>query len=168
MAIAIEKETSQQLNKKAAKSTFQKFLTFKLGEECYGITVLYIREIIQLQNITPVPQMPDYVQGVINLRGKVIPVIDMRLKFCIGSAETNERTCIIVVQVDAENQGTLLVGLIVDAVEEVTNISQAQIEERPEIGSQVDQHYIMGIAKVKSEVKTLLHIDRIILGDNCF
>lgn len=164
MALAIDKETTQSPTE-VNKGTFEKFLTFKLGDESYGIAVLSIREIIQLQNITPVPQMPVYIKGVINLRGKVIPIIDMRLKFAIGGGETNERTCIIVVQVETESSGQTSVGLIVDAVEEVTNIYQSQIEEKPELGNQVDHQYIMGIAKIKSEVKTLLHIERIILDD---
>lgn len=164
MATAIAHEATQT-HIKDNNSTFEKFLTFKLGEESYGIAVLSIREIIQFQNITPVPQMPNYVKGVINLRGKVIPVIDMRLKFGISSGEANERTCIIVVQVESETKGQTLVGLIVDAVEEVTNILNTEIEEQPELGDQVDHQYIMGIAKIKSEVKTLLHIERIILEE---
>jgi len=164
MALVTEKENTSSLNKET-KTAFEKFLTFKLGAESYGITVLSIREIIQFQNITPVPQMPDYVKGVINLRGKVIPVLDLRLKFCIGSSETTERTCIIVVQVESEVKGQTFVGLIVDAVEEVTNILDSEIEDKPELGNQVDHQYIMGIAKVKSEVKTLLHIERIILEE---
>jgi len=147
-------------------TSFDKFLTFKLGVESFGIAVIRIREIIQNQKITSVPQMPPYVKGVINLRGKVIPVIDMRVKFGLGCDETTDRTCIIVVQVESREKGATLVGLIVDAVEEVANIADEQIEDKPDLGGQVDNQYILGIAKIDNAVKTLLDIDRIVLEDN--
>lgn len=144
-----------------------KFLTFKLGEESYGVAVLKIREIIRMQKITLVPQMPSYVKGVINLRGKVIPVIDMRLKFNVGSDAVTERTCIVVVQIDKrETSTTTSVGLIVDAVEEVMNITDTEVEETPDLGGQFDGEYILGIAKIKGEVKTLLDIDAVIMAEN--
>lgn len=143
-----------------------KFLTFKLGEESYGVAVLKIREIIRMQKITAVPQMPPYVKGVINLRGKVIPVIDMRIKFSVGNDEVTERTCIVVVQIQNSDKGQTSVGLIVDAVEEVVNISESDVEETPELGAQFDSRYILGIAKIKGEVKTLLDIDPVIMDDN--
>lgn len=143
----------------------EKVLTFKLGDESYGIGALKIREIIRMQQITPVPQMPAHVKGVINLRGKVIPVTDLRTKFSVGNDETSERTCIVVVQVQFENREESLIGLIVDAVEEVLNISGTDIEPAPDIGSDIDQKNILGIARVRSEVKTLLDIDRIINED---
>jgi len=147
-------------------TNFDKFLTFKLGDESFGIAVICIREIIQNQKITSVPQMPAYVKGVINLRGKVIPVIDMRIKFGLGNEETTDRTCIIVVQVESKEKGQTLVGLIVDAVEEVANISESQIEDKPDLGGQVANQYILGIAKIENQVKTLLDIDKIVLEDN--
>lgn len=152
---------------KTEKSTFAagKFLTFTLGEESYGVAVLKIREIIRMQKITPVPQMPVYVKGVINLRGKVIPVIDMRLKFEIGEDTVTERTCIVVVQIDNTDGVQTSVGLIVDAVEEVVNINEDDVEDPPEIGNQFENDYILGIAKIKGEVKTLLDIDRVILEE---
>jgi purine-binding chemotaxis protein CheW len=152
---------------KAEKFAFAsgKFLTFKLGEESYGVAVLKIREIIRMQKITPVPQMPIHVKGVINLRGKVIPVIDMRLKFAIGEDVVTERTCIVVVQIDNEEGVQTSVGLIVDAVEEVVNINADDVEETPDLGSQFENDYILGIAKIKGEVKTLLDIDRVILEE---
>ncbi|MBN2068875.1 MAG: purine-binding chemotaxis protein CheW [Opitutales bacterium] len=142
-----------------------KFLTFALGEESYGVAVLKIREIIRMQKITPVPQMPKYVKGVINLRGKVIPVIDMRLKFEVGEDKVTERTCIVVVQINNVEGMQTSVGLIVDAVEEVVNISEDEVEDPPEIGNQFENEYILGIAKIKGEVKTLLDIDRVILEE---
>ncbi|MBN1403152.1 MAG: purine-binding chemotaxis protein CheW [Opitutales bacterium] len=150
-----------------AKTKFEagKFLTFKLGEESYGVAVLKIREIIRMQKITPVPQMPHHVKGVINLRGKVIPVIDMRLKFGIGEDTVTERTCIVVVQIEAREGIATSVGLIVDAVEEVMNITEEEVEETPDLGGQFDGEYILGIAKIKGEVKTLLDIDQVIMAE---
>lgn len=150
---------------KVAAALNEKVLTFKLGEESYGIGVLKIREIIRMQKITPVPQMPGHVKGVINLRGKVIPVIDLRTKFNVGSDDTTERTCIVVVNVEFDQHDEALIGLIVDAVEEVLNISGNEIEAAPDIGSDIDQRNILGIARVRSEVKTLLDIDRVIRED---
>lgn len=146
------------------KKTFLggKFLTFRLCEESYGIAVLKIREIIRLQKITPVPQMPAYTRGVINLRGKIIPVIDMRLKFGLAKAVEDERTCIVVVQVNLGQDDEVPVGLVVDAVEEVTTISGDAIEKNPEISSKRKSEYIYGIAKIDQEVKTLLNIDKLI------
>jgi purine-binding chemotaxis protein CheW len=158
-----------EMDTSKTKTKFQpgKFLTFKLGEESYGVAVLKIREIIRMQKITLVPQMPSYVKGVINLRGKVIPVIDMRLKFSVGSDAVTERTCIVVVQLDnRQNSITTSVGLIVDAVEEVMTITEDEVEETPDLGGQFDGQYILGIAKIKGEVKTLLDIDEVILAEN--
>lgn len=143
----------------------EKYLTFKLGGESYGIAVLKIREIIRMQKITPVPQMPPHVKGVINLRGKVIPVVDLRVKFSLGDDATDERTCTIVVQVESKDNVPTLMGLIVDAVEEVCNIVQSEIEETPDFGSAVDTRYILGLAKVKGDVKTLLDIDLVVSQD---
>jgi purine-binding chemotaxis protein CheW len=158
-----EADTAKTLTKFQAG----KFLTFKLGEESYGVAVLKIREIIRMQKITLVPQMPSYVKGVINLRGKVIPVIDMRLKFNVGSDAVTERTCIVVVQIENRAASTTTsVGLIVDAVEEVMNITENEVEETPDLGGQFDGEYILGIAKIKGEVKTLLDIDAVIMAEN--
>src|ERR1017187_3367092 len=102
-----------------------KHLTVVLGSEQYGLPVLKVREIIRLCDITPVPQMPDYIKGVLNLRGKIIPVADLRLKFKLASHKNTDLTCIIVVQVSSPDKTFNLMGLIVDAVEEVVNISAA-------------------------------------------
>ncbi|MGF1483049.1 MAG: chemotaxis protein CheW [Opitutales bacterium] len=167
MSASTATETATETKKNTHRATVaEKYLTFTLGAETYGLAVLRIKEIIQHQQITAVPQVPSYIKGVLNLRGKVIPVIDMRVKFCLGHEQVDERTCIIVVQVQCENRGQVLVGLIVDAVEEVLNINAAQIEEKPDLGGRVDNQFIHGIAKVEGKVKTLLDIETIILGEN--
>jgi len=135
-----------------------KYLTFTLRDESYGIDVMKILEIIRHTVITAVPQMPAYVRGVINLRGKIIPVMDLRLRFGFGDIKTSDLTCIIVVQVKLADGGSNQMGLIVDGVEEVINIGAADIEETPDFGSAVNTDYILGMAKVKGAVKTLLDI----------
>ena len=144
-----------------AKNRTGKYLTFSLSNESYGVDVLKVREIIRFLKITPVPQMPAYVKGVINLRGKVLPVIDLRLKFGLDAAEATERTCIVVVRVLA-NGHDITLGMIVDSVEEVINLNEAEIEETPEFGAKVDTAYLMGMAKVKGAIKTLLDIDKVV------
>jgi purine-binding chemotaxis protein CheW len=138
-----------------------KYLTVVLENEAYGLNVLKIREIIRLQKITPVPQMPAFVKGVINLRGRVIPIVDLRVKFGL-KAEFTERTCIIVVQVKLPNDQVVQMGLIVDSVEEVVNLNATEIEPTPEFGAKVDTSYLLGMAKIKGQVKTLLDIDRVV------
>lgn len=142
-----------------------KYLTFTLADESYGIGILKVKEIIGMMSITPLPKTPDFVTGVINLRGKVIPVIDLRLKFSIEAREYTERTCIIVVEVDSRDQ-TLLIGIIVDSVSEVMNISKDDIEQTPDFGSRLDTEYIMGMAKADSGVKILLNIDKVLNTDD--
>ncbi len=142
-----------------------KYLTFVLGHESYGVEVLKVREIIRMLDITPVPQMPEYVKGVINLRGKVIPVVDLRLKFRLAHADFTERTCIIVVQVELADGAQASMGLIVDAVEEVTNIGATEIEDTPDFGTKLSTDYILGMAKVKDVVKTLLDINRVVSAE---
>jgi len=138
-----------------------KYLTVQLDNEAYGIAVLKVREIIRLQKITPVPQMPEFVKGVINLRGRVIPVVDLRVKFGLKS-EFTERTCVVVVQVRLPNETHIQMGLIVDSVEEVVHVPAEEIEPTPEFGTFVDTRYLLGMAKVKGLVKTLLDIDRVV------
>lgn len=139
-----------------------KYLTFNLQGESYGIDVLKVREIIRLTTITAVPQMPPHIRGVINLRGKIIPVMDLRIRFEFASAAKTEQTCIIVVQVKLPDSKTTQMGLVVDGVEEVININDSDIEETPNFGGQICTDYIIGIAKVKGLVKTLLDIDGIV------
>ncbi|MBL9168492.1 MAG: purine-binding chemotaxis protein CheW [Verrucomicrobiales bacterium] len=154
----------EESNSKAHSAT-GKYLTFTLGHESYGIAVLKVREIIRVPDITAVPQMPDYVKGVINLRGKVIPVADLRVKFQLADVQNTERTCIVVVQVKLPSGAQPLIGLIVDSVEEVVNIPGTDIEPTPDFGSTLDTEYILGMAKVKGAVKTLLDIDRVVAAE---
>ena len=149
----------------AAQKLAGKYLTFTLGHESYGIDVLKVREIIRQTNITAVPQMPAHVRGVINLRGKIIPVIDLRLKFGFAEAASTEQTCIIVVQVKLPDGKASQMGLVVDGVEEVANIAGADIEETPDFGGQICTDYILGMAKVKNAVKALLDIDGVVGAD---
>ncbi len=137
-----------------------KYLTFELGKEEFGIQVLKVREIMGIQDITAVPQTPPYVKGVINLRGKVIPVVDLRLKFGLPELEYTQRTCIIVVQVSAD-AGSMLMGIVVDGVSEVLNVTVSDIEDTPDFGDGVSTPYILGMAKVKGKVKILLEIDQV-------
>lgn len=141
-----------------------KYLTVLLDHEAYGIAVLKVREIIRMQKVTPVPQMPEFVKGVINLRGRVIPVIDLRLKFGL-KAEVTERTCIIVVQVALPSGTVVQMGLVVDSVEEVVPIPAADIEPTPDFGTKLDTAYLLGMAKVKGQVQTLLDIDRVVAAE---
>jgi purine-binding chemotaxis protein CheW len=154
---------NQQLETAAvSRQKAGKYLTFTLHNESYGIDVLKVREIIRLTTITVVPQMPAHVRGVINLRGKIIPVMDLRLKFGFAEAASTEQTCIIVVQVKLPDGKTSQMGLVVDGVEEVANIAAADIEETPDFGGKICTDYIVGMAKVKGAVKALLDIDSVI------
>ena len=141
-----------------------KYLSFSLAEEEYGIGILKVKEIIGMMNITVIPKTPEFVKGVINLRGKVIPVIDLRLKFGMPSVEFTERTCIIVVEVDSAG-GTLLIGIVVDSVSEVLNVRAENIEPPPSFGASLDTGYILGMAKMDSGVKILLDISKV-LGED--
>ncbi|HNY42169.1 MAG TPA: chemotaxis protein CheW [Bryobacteraceae bacterium] len=138
-----------------------KYLVFHLGQEEFGVEVLKIREIMGLQDITSVPQTSSFVKGVINLRGKVIPVIDLRLKFGLDSAEYTQRTCIVVVQVEEQGH-PLMMGVIVDGVNEVLTMQECDIEDTPEFGDDLRVDYILGMAKCKGKVKILLDIDKVL------
>ena len=141
-----------------------KYLTLRLAGEEFGIRVMQVREIMGLQEITPVPQTPGHVKGVINLRGKVIPVICLRSKFGLPAGEYTERTSIVVVQVHG---GTMLAGIIVDGVSEVLNVAAADIEDAPDFGTGADTSYLLGMAKIKGSIKILLDIEEVMkaLGD---
>ena len=134
-----------------------KYLTFVLADEQYGLEILKVREIIGVMDITAVPQTPDFVKGVINLRGKVIPVVDLRLKFGMAEAERTEETCIIVVDL-----GSVEMGIIVDKVSEVLDIAGEDIDETPTFGDAVDTDFILGMGKVSESVKILLDIDKVL------
>ena len=141
-----------------------KYLTFKLDNEEYGIGILKIKEIIGMMSVTSIPQTPEFVKGVINLRGKVIPVIDLRLRFGMEAIDYTERTCIIVVEIEG-TAGTVMIGIVVDAVSEVLNIKGNDIEETPTFGTKLNTDYILGMAKMEGGVKILLDIDRVLSGD---
>jgi purine-binding chemotaxis protein CheW len=138
-----------------------KYLTFNLAGEEYGIGILKVKEIIGMLPITVIPQTPAYIKGVINLRGKVIPVIDLRLKFSINAAEYTERTCIIVVEI-AIGGRTIMMGIVVDSVSEVLNIKGTDIEATPAFGTRLNTEFILGMAKVGGGIKILLDIDKVL------
>jgi purine-binding chemotaxis protein CheW len=142
-----------------------RYLTFTLGAESYGFPVLSVREIIRLCPITPVPRMPAYIRGVINLRGKVIPILDFRAKFQITAGTYGDRACIIVAQVGDSPTTQTLMGAIVDAVEEVVNLNAADLEAAPDFGGVPDTRYILGMATIKGGVKTLLDPQKIFLEE---
>jgi purine-binding chemotaxis protein CheW len=141
-----------------------KYLTFALGLEEYGLPVLKVREIITVMDITQVPQVPEHVLGVINLRGKVIPVIDLRRKFGLTVRENTDQTCIIVADVDLE-VGKVMMGVVVDSVSEVLNIAAGEIDDTPDFGGQNNTDFLLGLAKVKGTVKILLDLDRVLGSD---
>ncbi len=142
-----------------------KYLTFSLAGEEYGIGILKVKEIIGMMNITPVPQTPEFVKGVINLRGKVIPVVDLRLRFALEAAAYTERTCIIVVEVAGSN-GSVMMGIVVDAVSEVLNIRGADIENTPAFGVRLNTDFILGMAKAAGGIKILLDIDKVLSSED--
>jgi purine-binding chemotaxis protein CheW len=146
---------------KAEAARDGKYLTFSLAGEEYGIGILKVREIIGMMSITPVPQTPEFVKGVINLRGKVIPVIDLRLRFGLMARDYTERTCIIVVEIVSDS-GAVPMGIVVDAVSEVLNIREADIENTPTFGVKLNTDFILGMAKTDGGVKILLDIDKVL------
>ena len=154
--ITTEYESSSKSIAKAGK-----YLTFYLGEEVYGLEILKVQEIIGMMKITQVPRTPDFVRGVINLRGQVISVIDLRQKFGLGSQEDTEKTCIIVVQVKGNTQN-LIMGIIVDEVSEVLDIAGEQIEPAPSFGATVETEFIMGMGKLGERVVMMLEVDKVL------
>ncbi len=140
-----------------------KFLTFVLSNEEYGIEILKVREIIGLMDITTVPQTPDYMKGVINLRGKVIPLIDLRMKFSMQEEVHTQETCIIVVEVNGAS-----IGIIVDSVSEVVDINSEEIEDSPRFTQGIDTSFIMGLGKVKEKIIIMLDIDAVLSSDELY
>ena len=138
-----------------------KYLTFVLANEEYGIEILHAQEIIGMVPVTPVPRTPAFVRGVINLRGKVIPTVDLRRKFGMDTVEDTERTCIVVVQVEGRGQ-KMTIGFVVDEVSEVLDIAAEDIEAPPSFGAGLDTSYILGMAKTKDSVKILIDIDKVL------
>ncbi len=157
--IAVENNTGTSISVRESK-----YLTFSLADEEYGIGILKIKEIIGMMLITTVPQTPDFVKGVINLRGKVIPVIDLRLRFGMEPIDYTERTCIIVVEVLGQND-TVQIGIVVDTVSEVLNIKNDEVEDTPAFGTRLNTEYILGMAKMEGGVKILLDIDKVLNTD---
>ena len=152
--------TLEQVNE-ALLDKAGKYLTFALGKEQYGLGILKVREIIGFMEITAVPQTPHHVKGVINLRGQVIPVIDLRAKFGMDAAEITEETCIIVVEISQDNH-EFSTGIVVDHVQEVLDIDGQDIEEAPQFGSSVDTDFILGMGKIGDSVKILLDINKVL------
>jgi purine-binding chemotaxis protein CheW len=138
-----------------------KYLTFALGDEEFGIGIIKVKEIIGMMPIRPIPKTPEFVKGVLNLRGKVIPVIDLRLRFNLEAKAYDERTCIIVVEV-REGSGSANMGVVVDSVNEVTSIKDEQVEPTPSFGVNLDTDHILGMAKAGDGVKILLDLDRVL------
>lgn len=138
-----------------------RYLTFRVGEEDYGIEIVYVTEIVGMQNITEVPDMPEFVKGVINLRGQVIPVIDVRTCFKLKSRDYDDRTCVIVV-----NIGQNAIGLIVDTVKEVINIAEDQVSQPPKMQGTAAGRYIQGLGKVGEQVKILLDVQKLLMTDD--
>ncbi len=159
-------ESTDRMDKvvKAITEREGKYLTFTLDSEEYGIGILKIKEIIGMMEITTVPQTPDFVKGVINLRGKVIPVIDLRLKFSMSAIDYTERTCIIVVEIVADS-GMIQIGIVVDSVSEVLNIKGDDVEDTPTFGTKLNTEYILGMAKMEGGVKILLDIDKVLSAE---
>ncbi len=150
---------------KAVQDREGKYLTFALGPEEYGLEILKVREIMGIMEITAVPQTPAHVRGVINLRGKVIPVIDLRAKFGMEPTETTDQTCIIVVEITQQGKG-FNTGIVVDRVQEVLDIAGEHIEDTPQFGSNVATDFILGMGKIGESVKILLDIDKVLVADD--
>ena len=141
-----------------------KYLTFKLDVEEFGLEILKVQEIIKMMDITRVPRTPSFVRGVINLRGKVIPIVDLRLKFDMDSIDRTEKTCIIVVSVK-RSSGSVIMGIIVDEVSEVMDVAGESIEPPPQFGGAVDTAFILGMGKVGERVVTLMDVDKVLSGE---
>jgi purine-binding chemotaxis protein CheW len=141
-----------------------KYLTFSLSEEEYGLEILVVQEIIGMMKISRIPRTPGFIRGVINLRGKVIPVMDLRSKFGMTIQDDTEKTCIIVVQI-GHDLDILTIGILVDEVLEVLDIDDDQIEPPPSFGSKVNTDFLLGMGKIKEKVISLLYIDKVISED---
>jgi purine-binding chemotaxis protein CheW len=151
-------ETTAQLE--AVGRLAGKYLTFALADEQYGLGLLKVREVVAMMDITAVPRVPDFIRGIINLRGQVIPVIDLRARFTMPAVESTPKTCIVVAYV-----GEIEVGLVVDHVLEVLELSEGQVEETPSLGADVDTGFILGIGKTDDAITILLDIDKVLGRD---
>lgn len=166
MSLDADKKTEATVKNSEHGSLAGKYLTFKLVQEEYGLQILKVQEIIGMMDVTKVPKTPDFVRGVINLRGRVIPVADLRRKFSFDHQEDTEKTCIIVVQVcsSQDSKETTTMGILVDEVSEVLDIVSEQIEKTPSLGSGIDTDFILGMGKVEDKVVMLLDIDKVLTG----
>ncbi len=144
-----------------ADSLAGKYLTFQMANEVYGVAILTVREIIGLMDITSVPRTPEHIRGVINLRGKIIPVLDLRVRFAMDRTEDTDQTCIIVVDVETED-GASQMGVLVDSVSEVLSIEAEQLEPAPSFDTGLDAGFIRAMAKCGSQVTILLNVDAIV------
>ena len=140
----------------------QKCLTFELGGETYGVEILKVQEIIGMMKVTRVPRMPNFVRGVVNLRGRVIPVVDLRLRFGIEETPDTERTCIVIAQVVSAKSGDITMGVVVEEVSEVVDIPDGQIEAAPEFGAGINTDFLLGMGKMETGVVMLLDIDTVL------
>ncbi len=147
----------------SATDNRSKFLTFRLGVEEYGLGILHVREIIGVIDITPLPQTPDFIRGVINLRGKIIPVMDLRVRFGLEPIPYGEETCIIVVEIEDENEThPFQMGVVVDTVSEVLDIATDAIGPAPKFGCRLDTDFILGMGKSRDRVITLLEVEAVL------
>ena len=160
MAMTGSIQESTMLNELDEDTQKDKFLTFSLGKEDYGIEIRFVTEIIGIQAVTEVPELPEYVKGIINLRGKIIPVMDVRLRFKKNAVEYNDRTCIIVVDI-----GQISVGLIVDMVAEVISIAEQEIVPPPDMKTGFNCRFVKGIGKVGNEVKLILDCEKLLSNE---
>lgn len=154
-------EVAQDMDQSETDSMQGRYLTFMLASEGYGLEIRYVTEIIGIQEITCLPDMPEHVRGVLNLRGKVIPVLDVRLRFHLPERDYDDRTCIIVVDVDERS-----VGLVVDKVSEVIDIPMSDIEPAPKTSSSSGRAYIKGLGKIDQQVKILLDIESLVQDED--
>jgi purine-binding chemotaxis protein CheW len=162
---AVAEEVQELIKSGDESSLAGKYLTFKLGNEEYGLEILKVREIIGVMDITKIPRAPEFIRGVINLRGKVNPIVDTRVKFEMETVEDTELTCIIIVEV-FKNKEAIEMGIIVDTVSEVLDIQESEIEDTPEFGGGIDTKFILGMAKAKDGVKILLDINKVLTGED--
>lgn len=161
--VPTEEAASAQRGQPATTALAGKYLTFRLANEEYGLEILKVREIIGLMSITPVPRAPQFVRGVINLRGKIIPVIDLRRKFAMATAADTEISCIIVVDVRSQGE-SIDMGILVDSVSEVLDINGEEIGPAPSFGQSIDTSFILGMAKTGGRVTVLLSVEKVLCG----
>lgn len=142
-----------------------KYLTFLLENEEYAVEILKVQEIIQMQKVTPVPGSPEFIRGVINLRGRVIPIVELRTKFNMAKKNDTEKTAIVVMMIENSSGNSMTMGIIIDEVKEVKDVDAGSIEKTPALGSSIDTGFIMGICKDEGTVKMLLDINKVLSNE---